>query len=47
MHHQFNATGIYCYKTGGNQIGTIIVEPRKTIHHIPVFDDQLGKLKEK
>lgn len=45
MYHQFNDSGIYCYKTGNNQIGTIIVEPHKTIHHISVFDKALGKNK--
>jgi hypothetical protein len=43
MSHQFNETGIYCYKNATNQIGTIIVEPRKTIYHIPVFSEQLRK----
>jgi CTP-dependent riboflavin kinase len=43
MHHQFNETGVYCYKTGINQIGTIIVEPHKTIYPIAVFGDQLSK----
>ena len=42
MIHQFNETGIYCFKNGSNQIGTIIVEPHKTIYHIPVFGEQLG-----
>lgn len=43
MVHQFNETGLYCYKTGTNQIGTIIVEPRKAISHIPIFSEQSGK----
>jgi hypothetical protein len=43
MHHQFNETGIYCYKTGIDQIGTIIVEQRKTIYPISVFGDELRK----
>jgi hypothetical protein len=45
MIHQFNETGIYCYKNGTNQIGTIIVKPHKTIYRVPVFGEQLSKLK--
>ena len=45
MFHQFNKTGVFCYKTENNQIGTIIVEPKKNIHSFPVFGDQLSKLK--
>lgn len=41
--HQFNELGVYCYKTATNQIGTIIVEPRRTVHQIPVFSEQLSK----
>ncbi|CAF0725929.1 unnamed protein product [Rotaria sordida] len=41
MYHQFIEAGIYCFKTGDNQIGTIIVEPRKNIHRIPLFSDRL------
>ncbi len=47
MHHQFNDTGIFCYKNGNNQIGTIIVEPHKSICHVPIFGEQSSKLKEK
>jgi hypothetical protein len=47
MYHQFNETGVYCYKTGNNQINTIIVEPRKTIQQVSVFGDQLSKLTNK
>jgi hypothetical protein len=47
MCHQFNETGIFCYKTGTNQIGTIIVEPHKSICHVPIFGEQSSKLKEK
>lgn len=43
MIHQFNEAGLYCYKTGNNQIGTIIVEPRKAIIHIPIFGEHAGK----
>ncbi|CAF1275038.1 unnamed protein product [Rotaria magnacalcarata] len=39
MYHQFVATGIYCFKAGDNQIGTIIVEPHKNIYSIQVFGD--------
>jgi hypothetical protein len=42
MHHQFNKTGVYCYKTANDQIGTIIVEPQKIIHQVPIFSDQLS-----
>ncbi|CAF2859080.1 unnamed protein product, partial [Rotaria sp. Silwood2] len=41
MYHQFIKAGVYCFKIGDNQIGTIIVELRKTIRHIPLFGDQL------
>lgn len=41
MTHQFMDTGIYCYKNATNQIGTIIVQPRRTITQIPVLGDQL------
>jgi hypothetical protein len=44
MYHQFNETGLYCFKTGNNHIGTIIVEPHKTIHHVPIFGDQPSKI---
>ncbi|CAF1236326.1 unnamed protein product, partial [Adineta ricciae] len=40
MLHQFNETGVFCYKTTSNQIGTIIVEARQTVHQIPVVPDQ-------
>ncbi|CAM4854988.1 unnamed protein product [Rotaria socialis] len=39
MYHQFVATGIYCFKAGDNQIGTIIVEPHRNIYSIQVFGD--------
>jgi hypothetical protein len=44
MIHKFNQTGIFCFKTANNQIGTIIVEPKVNIHSLPVFGDQLSKL---
>jgi len=44
MIHQFNETGIYCFKTSNNQIGTIIVEQHKAIFHIPLSGEQLSKL---
>ncbi|CAF4870965.1 unnamed protein product, partial [Rotaria sp. Silwood2] len=34
-------TGIFCFKTANNQIGTIIVEPKINIHSFPIFGDQL------
>jgi hypothetical protein len=43
MVHQFNEAGLFCYKTENNQIGTIVVEPRKNIYHVPIFGDQLSK----
>ncbi len=45
MYHQFNETGVFCYKTANDRIGTIIVEPRTTIHKIDLFSDQLSKEK--
>jgi hypothetical protein len=45
--HQFKETGIFCFKTANNQIGTIIVEPIINIHSFPVFGDQLSKSKQK
>jgi hypothetical protein len=45
MMHEFNETGIFCFKTVNNQIGTIIVEPKINIHPFPVFGDQLSKFK--
>jgi hypothetical protein len=45
MIHQFKETGIFCFKTANNQIGTIIVEPIINIHSFPVFGDQLRKFK--
>ncbi len=44
MVHQFNQTGLFCYKNVDNQIGTIIVEPHKNIYHVPIFGEQLSKL---
>ncbi|CAF3616975.1 unnamed protein product [Adineta steineri] len=41
MIHKFNQTGIFCFKTANNQIGTIIVEPKKNIYSFPIFGDQL------
>ncbi|UJR13408.1 hypothetical protein I4U23_000423 [Adineta vaga] len=41
MIHKFTQTGIFCFKTATNHIGTIIVEPKRTIHSFPVFGDQL------
>ena len=43
MYHQFHRDGLYCFKTSNDQIGTIIVKPRKMIYHVPIFGDQLGK----
>jgi hypothetical protein len=43
MIHEFKETGIFCFKTANNQIGTIIVEPKINIHSFPVFGDQLSK----
>jgi len=43
MYHQFKETGVFCYKTANGQIGTIIVEPRTTIHKLDLFSDQLSK----
>lgn len=43
MVHKFTETGIYCFKTATNQIGTIIVEPNVNIYSFPVFGDQLSK----
>jgi hypothetical protein len=43
MIHQFNETGIYCFKTSNNQIGTIIVEQHKAIFHVPLSGEQLSK----
>jgi hypothetical protein len=44
MFHQFNETGIFCYKTANDQIGTIIVEPKINIYSFPVFGEQLSKV---
>ncbi|CAF4125790.1 unnamed protein product [Adineta steineri] len=41
MYHQFNETGVYCFKTADGQIGTIIVEPLKTIRQISIHSDRL------
>ncbi|CAF0883109.1 unnamed protein product [Adineta steineri] len=41
MRHQFKEPGIYCYKTATDQIGTIIVEARQNIYHVPVFGENL------
>ncbi|CAF4832449.1 unnamed protein product [Rotaria sp. Silwood1] len=41
IYHQFMKTGIYCFKTGDQQIGTIIVKPRNTIRSIPIDGDKL------
>ncbi|CAF1524841.1 unnamed protein product [Rotaria sp. Silwood1] len=41
MIHKFHETGIFCFKTANNQIGTIIVEPKINIHSFPIFGDQL------
>ncbi|UJR33950.1 hypothetical protein I4U23_021368 [Adineta vaga] len=41
MVHQFNETGVFCFKTANNQIGTIVVEARQTIHQVPIFHEQL------
>jgi hypothetical protein len=43
MMHEFRETGIFCFKTANNQIGTIIVEPKINIHSFPIFGDQLSK----
>lgn len=45
MYHQFTETGIFCFKNGTNQIGTIIVEPRKNINHVSISTDGLSKNK--
>lgn len=45
MIHEFKETGIFCFKTLNDQIGTIIVEPKINIHSFPVFGDELSKLK--
>jgi hypothetical protein len=42
MYHQFTETGVYCYKTANDLIGTIIVEPEKIIHPVQLFSDQLS-----
>jgi len=42
MTHQFEETGIFCYKNATNQIGTIIVQPKRTIKQIPILSDQFG-----
>ncbi|CAF0920401.1 unnamed protein product [Adineta ricciae] len=39
--HRFTQTGVFCFKTSTNQIGMVVVEPKKIIHSFPVFDDQL------
>ncbi len=37
MYHQFNETGVYCYKTANDQI-----EPQKIIQQVSIFSDQLS-----
>ncbi|CAF4237631.1 unnamed protein product [Rotaria socialis] len=41
MIHRFDETGIFCFKTATNQIGTIVVAPKINIHSFPIFGDQL------
>lgn len=42
MIHEFKETGIFCFKTANNQIGTIIVESKINIQSFPVFGDELS-----
>lgn len=43
MMYEFKETGIFCFKTANNQIGTIIVQPKRNVHSFPVFGEQLSK----
>ncbi|UJR19905.1 hypothetical protein I4U23_023037 [Adineta vaga] len=39
--HQFKEIGAFCFRTASGEIGTIIVEPKQTIHKLKLFNDEL------